>query len=335
MGVRGRFIACRALTDSPARVGADGNTNMNPARRLGTISPRPFKNSTRTTSKPQPAAPPLHPPGPPVHFQEPPATAPAACSATAAPMADRAPAKRRRARSCRCSFCCCFCWALLVVILLALLAAVAGGAFYLLYRPQRPSFTVSSVRLASLNLTSSATAPVLTDAITLTVTARNPNKKIVYVYGDFTFSAATAANALPLGSATVPGFAHAAGNTTVLTATIASAAAAVDPSASADVRKSGGFSVVLDADTSAGARVGGLRTKKIGIQVRCEGIKVTPPPPPPPAPKRAKGGKNGTVALAPAPAPSDADTSTPAATVSTAAHSCKVRVRVKIWKWTF
>jgi len=247
----------------------------------------------------------------------------------------QAPAKRRRARSCRCSFCCCFCWALLAVILLALVAAMAGGAFYLLYRPQRPSFTVSSVRLASLNLTSSATAPTLTDAITLTVTARNPNKKIAYVYGDFTLSAATSANALPLGSATVPGFAHAAGNTTVLTATIASSAAAVDPSASGDVKKSGGFGVVLDADTSAGARVGGLRTKRIGIQVHCEGIKVTPPRPPPPAPRKAKGGKNGTVALAPAPAPSDADTTTATATVSTAAHPCKVRVRVKIWKWTF
>ncbi|OEL14970.1 hypothetical protein BAE44_0024013 [Dichanthelium oligosanthes] len=247
----------------------------------------------------------------------------------------QAPAKRRRGRSCRCSFCCCFCWALLVVILLALLAAVAGGAFYLLYRPHRPSFTVSSVRLSSLNLTSSATAPVLTDAIALTVTARNPNKKIVYLYDDFTLSAATSANALPLGSATVPGFTHEAGNTTVLTATIASTAVTVDPSAASDVKKSGGFSVVLDADTSAGVRVGSLKTKKIGIQVHCEGIKVTPPPPPPPAPKKVKG-KNGTVALAPAPAPSAADTTTTtAATVSTAAHSCQVRVRVKIWKWTF
>ncbi|CAN6327094.1 unnamed protein product [Urochloa humidicola] len=242
----------------------------------------------------------------------------------------QAPAKRGRGRSCRCSFCCCFCWALLVLILLALLAAAAGGVFYLLYRPQHPSFTVSSVRLASLNLTSSATAPALTDAITLTVTARNPNKKIVYDYGDFALSAATAANGVPLGTGTVPGFTHAAGNTTVLTATISSAAVTVDPTASADVKKSGGFSVVLDADTSAGARVGSIKTKKIGIQVHCEGIKVTPPPPPPPAPKKVKG-KNGTVALAPAPATADAD----ATTVSTAAHSCKVRVRVKIWKWTF
>ncbi|KAJ1262071.1 hypothetical protein BS78_09G079300 [Paspalum vaginatum] len=247
----------------------------------------------------------------------------------------QAPAKRRRGRSCRCSLCCCFCWSLLALVLLALVAAVAGGAFYLLYRPQRPTFTVSSVRLAALNLTSSPTAPLLTDAITLTVTARNPNKKMVYLYGDLTLTAATAANAVPLGSATVPGFTHAAGNTTVLAATIASAAAPVDPSgASADIKKSGAFSVVLDADTSAGVRVGSLTTKKIGIQVHCEGIKVTPPPP---APKRAARGKNATALLTPAPAPAaaDATTTTTATTVSTAAHSCKVRVRVKIWKWTF
>ncbi|XP_052154709.1 NDR1/HIN1-like protein 13 [Oryza glaberrima] len=247
-----------------------------------------------------------------------------------------AAAKRRRGRSCRCSFCCCFCWALLVVILLALVAAVAGGAFYLLYRPHRPSFTVSSVKLTALNLSSSPTSPSLTDSIQLTVTAKNPNKKVVYLYDDFSFSASTAANAVPLGAATSPGFTHDAGNTTVFTATIAANAVAVDPaSAASDIKKSGAFSVAVDAETRAGVRVGSLKTKKIGIQVHCEGIKVTPPPPAaPPRPKAVKG-KNGTV-LAPAPAPADSDTAaTTAATVSTAAHSCKVRVRVKIWKWTF
>ncbi|KAB8098465.1 hypothetical protein EE612_027693 [Oryza sativa] len=247
-----------------------------------------------------------------------------------------AAAKRRRGRSCRCSFCCCFCWALLVVILLALVAAVAGGAFYLLYRPHRPSFTVSSVKLTALNLSSSPTSPSLTDSIQLTVTAKNPNKKVVYLYDDFSFSASTAANAVPLGAATSPGFTHDAGNTTVFSATIAANAVAVDPAAAAsDIKKSGAFSVAVDAETRAGVRVGSLKTKKIGIQVHCEGIKVTPPPPAAlPRPKAVKG-KNGTV-LAPAPAPADSDTAaTTAATVSTAAHSCKVRVRVKIWKWTF
>jgi hypothetical protein len=53
---------------------------------------------------------------------------------------------------------------------------------------------------------------VLTDAITLTVTARIPNTKMVYLYNDLTLSVATAANAVPLGTATLPGFTHGAGN---------------------------------------------------------------------------------------------------------------------------
>jgi len=224
---------------------------------------------------------------------------------------------------------------LLVIVLLALVAAAAGGVFYLLYRPQRPSFTVSSVRLTAFNLSSSATAPVLTDSIQLTVTAKNPNKKLVYIYDDFSFSAATTANAVPLGDATAPGFAHQAGNTTIFTTTIAAAAVTVDPSgAGSDFKMSGAFSVSVDADTRAGVKVGSLKTKKMDIQVRCDGIKVTPPRPrpPPPAPKKVKG-KNGT-ALAPAPAPA-LDNAETTATVSTTAHSCTVRVRVKIGRWTF
>uniref|UniRef100_A0A0D9WDP8 Late embryogenesis abundant protein LEA-2 subgroup domain-containing protein n=1 Tax=Leersia perrieri TaxID=77586 RepID=A0A0D9WDP8_9ORYZ len=237
--------------------------------------------------------------------------------------------KRRRGRSCRCSFCCCFCWALLIVILLAFAAAVAGGAIYLLYRPHRPTFTVSSVKLAALNLSTSPTSASLTDAISVSVVAKNPNKKVVYFYDDFSFSASTAANSVPLGSATSPGFTHDAGNTTVFTATIAANSVSVDPDAAGkDIKKSGSFSVAVDAETRAGVKLGSIKTKKIGIQVHCEGIKVTPP-----APKAVKG-KNGTL-LAPAPAPVESDTTATTATVSTAAHSCNVRVRVKIWKWTF
>jgi hypothetical protein len=230
----------------------------------------------------------------------------------------------------------------LVVLLLALVAAVAGGAFYLLYRPHRPAFTLSVARVNKLSLSSSATAPALTDSIDFTLTAKNPNKKLVYLYDDFTVTAATAANAVPLGEATVPGFAHEANNITVIKATVSAAALGVDPTAaSSDIKKSGTFAITLDLETKAGVKVGGLRTKKIGIQVHCDGIKVSAP-----APAPAKKGIKLTTAKAPAkspavveaPAPStaaaaDATTSPPAAT--TVARVCQVRIRVKIWKWTF
>ena len=256
------------------------------------------------------------------------------------------PAKGRRGgrSSCRFSCCCCFFWAVLVVLLLALVAAIAGGGFYLLYRPHRPAFTLSVARVNKLSLSSSATAPALTDSIDFTLTAKNPNKKLVYLYDDFTVTAATAANAVPLGEATVPGFLHEANNITVIKATVTAAALGVDPTAaSSDIKKSGTFAITLDLETKAGVKVGGLKTKKIGIQVHCDGIKVAAPAAAP-APAKKKGVKL-TVAKAPSKAPAvveapepsasvdDATTSPPAAT--TVARVCQVRIRVKIWKWTF
>lgn len=269
-------------------------------------------------------------------------------------------AKRRRGgRSCPFSCCCCFFWTVLVILLLAFIAAVVGGAFYLLYRPHRPAFTLSVANVTKLSLSSSsATAPALTDAIDVTLTARNPNKKLVYFYDDFTVTAATAANSVPLGEASVPGFAHEAGNITVIKATVSASALAIDPTASSDIKKSGEFPITLDLETKAGVKVGGLKTKKIGIQVHCDGIKVTAPAPAPaPAKKRKLATKADApasakkpkaeapakaVADAPAKAVADApapdavdDAPSPPAPAATVARVCEVRIRVKIWKWTF
>ena len=257
----------------------------------------------------------------------------------------QAPPKGRRGgggRSCRFSCCCCFFWVVLVLLLLAFVAAVTGGAFYLLYRPHRPAFTLSVARVNKLSLSNSATAPALTDSIDFTLTAKNPNKKLVYLYDDFTVTSATAANGVPLGEASVPGFAHEAGNITVIKATVSASALGVDPAgASSDIKKSGNFAITLDLETKAGVRVGGLKTKKIGIQVHCDGIKVAAPAPTP-APAKKKGVKL-TVAKAPAPA-AVVEAPAPAAAVddaiappavTTVARVCQVRIRVKIWKWTF
>lgn len=269
-------------------------------------------------------------------------------------------AKRRRGgRSCPFSCCCCFFWTVLVILLLAFVAAVVGGAFYLLYRPHRPAFTLSVANVTKLSLSSSsATAPALTDAIDVTLTARNPNKKLVYFYDDFTVTAATAANSVPLGEASVPGFAHEAGNITVIKATVSAAALAIDPTASSDIKKSGEFPITLDLETKAGVKVGGLKTKKIGIQVHCDGIKVTAPAPAPaPAKKRKLATKadapasakkpkaeapakavadSPAKAVADAPAPDAVDDApSPPAPAATVARVCEVRIRVKIWKWTF
>ncbi|CAO2161422.1 unnamed protein product [Urochloa humidicola] len=253
-------------------------------------------------------------------------------------------AKRRRGgRSCPFSCCCCFFWTVLLLLLLAFIAAVVGGAFYLLYRPHRPAFTLSAARVTKLSLSTSATAPAVTDSIDVTLTAKNPNKKLVYFYDDFAVTAATGANAVPLGDGSVPGFAHEAGNITVIKATVSASALAIDPTASSDIKKSGEFPITIDLETKAGVKVGGLKTKKIGIQVHCESIKVTAPAPPPPAKKKklakaaAAKAPAASVGAAEAPEPSAAvdDAPAPPAPAATVARVCSVRIRVKIWKWTF
>lgn len=82
----------------------------------------------------------------------------------------------RHRRSCCCS--CCL-WTTVAILVLILLAGVAAAILYVLYRPHRPTFTVSSLKVSTLNITSSSK---LITSINLNVTTKNPNKNLVYTY---------------------------------------------------------------------------------------------------------------------------------------------------------
>ncbi|PON48147.1 Late embryogenesis abundant protein [Parasponia andersonii] len=210
------------------------------------------------------------------------------------------PRHRRRGRCCSCCL-----WTTVAILVLLLLAGVAGVIFYVIYRPQRPSFAVTSLKLSYLNLTSSS--PQLDSKFDLTVTARNPNKKLVYTYDPIGISI-TSGDA-DIGDGVIPAFVHGKKNTTVLRAAITSSRRPIDASAASDLRANmkskAGLPLKVRLDTKVKAKVGSLKTPRIGVRVSCEGIRVTPP------------------------------TGKTAATASTSKAKCKVDVRVKIWKWTF
>ncbi|RCV25974.1 hypothetical protein SETIT_5G207900v2 [Setaria italica] len=121
------------------------------------------------------------------------------------------PPPRRPRRSARGWCCACCLWLTLVLVGLVFLGAIAAGVFYVVYRPQPPSFAVTSLRLAALNVSDS---DALTSRIDFTVTARNPNDKIAFAYGDIATS--FSADGADVGAGVVPGFLHPAGNTTVI-----------------------------------------------------------------------------------------------------------------------
>lgn len=72
-----------------------------------------------------------------------------------------------------------------------------------------------------------------------------------------------------------------------------------------DLKKKNGVPLKIELDTKVEVKMGGLKSKKVGIRVTCEGIKGSVPK-----------GKSPSVA-------------------SVSHAKCKVDLRIKLWKWTF
>lgn len=211
------------------------------------------------------------------------------------------PQPQRRSRS-RCCSCCL--WFTFVILSILVLAAIASAIFYVLYRPHRPSFAVTSLRISQFNVT----ATKLTSKLDLSITARNPNKKLVFIYDPTTVSAATSSSDVSVGTGTIPAFVHGTKNTTSFKVLISSTSETLDSSSITALKsdlKSKSLPLKFQLDTKVKVKVGGLKTNKVKIRVTCDGIKATIP-----------AGKS----------PGKA---------STENVKCEVDIRVKVWKWTF
>ncbi|OAY36506.1 NDR1/HIN1-like protein 13 [Manihot esculenta] len=213
------------------------------------------------------------------------------------------PQRKRSRRSCCCV---CFFWVFFIIFVILLLAAIAGAIIYVIYRPHRPTFSVSGFKISSLNLTSSSH---LTTNINMNITARNPNKKLVYIYNPVTIVVTTDKDDILIGNGLLPSFVHGTKNTTLLKATITSSGQQLDDASSSrlktDLKSKNGLDLKIELETKVKLKMGGLKTPKIRIRVACDGIKATVP-----------SGKTAT-------------------TASVSKAKCKVDLRIKIWKWTF
>ncbi|KAF5748322.1 hypothetical protein HS088_TW04G00274 [Tripterygium wilfordii] len=214
---------------------------------------------------------------------------------------------RRGGRSLCC--CCCF-WAILIVLILALIVSVCGIALYILYRPQRPEFSVPSLRIHRLNLTTAADASShLSTLLNMTIFTKNPNSHITFFYDPFVLTALSDSNDVQLGNGSVPGFTLQKKNETTFRGILISGSNELDAesvtSLKSDLKKKNGVELMIQMDTKVKVKLGGLKTKKIGIRVKCDQIKGVVPK-----------GKTPSVAV-------------------TTGSKCKVDLRIKILKWTF
>ncbi|KAG5034074.1 hypothetical protein GLYMA_04G051600v4 [Glycine max] len=214
---------------------------------------------------------------------------------------------RRGQRSHR-NFCCCCCfWTILTLLAVALLAAIVGAALYVLYRPHRPEFSVTNLRIAKMNLTTSADSPShLTTLFNLTLIAKNPNNHLVFFYDPFSMTVFS--NSVPVGNGSVTAFTSDKNNQTSLRAVL-SGSQDLDTDSLTSLRSGlkmkRGFPVEIQMDTKVKMKMDWLKSKKVGIRVTCDGIRGTVP-----------SGKSPAVA-------------------SVVDSECKVDLRIKIWKFSF
>lgn len=274
------------------------------------------------------------------------------------PPQSRPPARRPR-RSARGWCCACCLWLTLVLVGLVFLGAIGAGVFYVVYRPRPPSFAVTSLRLAALNVSDS---DALTSRIEFTVTARNPNDKIAFSYSDIaaSFTATTASDGgagADVGDGVVPGFLHPAGNTTVIRAEASTSAATIDPVQAAALRSKKSHVMAAQMDAKVGFQIGRFKSKSINVRVNCAGVSVglAKPAPAAPAPAPAPDAEpTVVVTAAPAPARGRGRGRSPRSVVRTSSSSslsssssggggggkmtptdAKCKVRIKIWIWSF
>ncbi|XP_062098715.1 NDR1/HIN1-like protein 13 [Humulus lupulus] len=218
---------------------------------------------------------------------------------------------RHHRRSNRNICCCCCFWTILLVLAIGLLAAIAAAAVYVLYHPNRPQFTIDSLRIAKLNLTTSpdTSSSHLKTLLNLTISSENPNSHLTFFYDAFTVTASAGGGDVQIGNGSIPAFVSEKKNETTFR-TIVAASQDLDTDSTtavrSDLKKKNGVPLKIQMDTNVKVKMESLKSKKVGIRVTCEGIKGVV------APK----GKSPTVA-------------------SVSGAKCKVDLRIKIWKWTF
>lgn len=206
------------------------------------------------------------------------------------------PAKPRRSRGCLCCL-----WFLIIVAILIVLVAIAGAVLWLLYRPQEPKFSVGTLQISKLSVTKNTH---LASDIQLQLTARNPNKKITFVYDDFNVQISSGDADLVDGS--FPGFFHGKKNTTVVNADLKTKDLVLSTSDATKLKSAqskGKISLDVNLDSHFRAKLGKWKTQKIKIEVKCSKVP-------------------GVISK----------TKKPSAT-STADAKCDFNVKFKIFKW--
>ncbi|CAN6865538.1 unnamed protein product [Brassica oleracea] len=214
--------------------------------------------------------------------------------------------------SCRRVCCCCCFWSILIFLLLALMAAIAATAVYVIYHPRPPSFSVPSLRISRVNLTTTSDTSVshLSSFFNFTLLSENPNQHLTFSYNPFAVTVKSAKSGETLANGTVPGFFSDNKNKRTFRGVIATSTSAreLDPEEARRLKSDltrARVGLEIEMRTKVKMQMGKVKSEGVEIKVTCRGFEGTVPK-----------GKTPTVA-------------------TSKQSKCKSDLSVKVWKWSF
>ncbi|KAI3468127.1 hypothetical protein Pfo_024790 [Paulownia fortunei] len=232
------------------------------------VHPSTKQNGT-ATAHPAAAAPIVNPPSTKTHLHNP----------TRHPYRPT-PISRHRQKhrdfSCRRCFCLTCFWSILLLIAILLLASIAGAAFYVLYHPHRPTFSVTSLKISSFNLTTNPSDDTthLTTKINITFSVKNSNKKVIFFYDPVSITVLS--NSVNLSNGSFTNFTSSPDSIFIIHTAMGLKSQVLDAdsvkSFKSDLKRKNGLPMNIVMDTMVGVKMEKLNMKKIGIRVKCDGI---------------------------------------------------------------
>lgn len=195
-------------------------------------------------------------------------------SDTAVPVKERAvqvvehpqpPPKKRRSRSCCCKF---LCWTISLLLILIVAIGITIGILFLVFRPKLPKYSIDGLRVTQFSLSEDNN---LAATFNVTVTARNPNKKIgIHYEGGSHVSAWYMDTKLCEGS--LPKFYQGHKNTTVLHLPLSGQiqnATGLQTVIQEQLQQTGNIPLNLKAKQPVRVKLGKLKLFKVKFRVRC------------------------------------------------------------------
>lgn len=174
--------------------------------------------------------------------------------------------KPPKKRSCCCKF---ICWFFSILLILIIAIAITVGVLYLVFRPKLPKYSVDELRISQFDSSGNNSLSV---TFNVTITARNPNKKIgIYYEGGSHISAWYKDTQLCEGS--LPKFYQGHRNTTVLNLPLTGQtqdANGLVNSVQQQLQQTGNIPLNLKVKQPVRIKLGKLKLFKIKFRVRCK-----------------------------------------------------------------